>query len=91
MNLVRELGHHFIFALPTSRTVALSEAARAKSSSQALATVAFPDGQPLRVWLRGRPEAVIDIRQVFANEDGSQGVSYLVTLPYYFFKKCDSE
>ena len=30
MNLVRALDHHFIFALESSRTVALSEAARAQ-------------------------------------------------------------
>ena len=79
MNLVRELGHEFIFALPTSRAVALSEAARGKGAFQALNTVAFPEGQPLRVWLRGVVEAVLVVRQVFTNKDGSQGVLYLVS------------
>ena len=79
MNLVRELGHHFIFALPTSRTVAVSEVARANGQFYALDTVAFPDGQALRVWLRGRAEAVLVVRQVFTNKDGSQGVLYLVS------------
>lgn len=79
MNLVRELGHAFIFALPTSRTVALSEAARATGVFQTLDTVDFPDGQPLRVWLRGSAEAVLVVRQVFTNKDGSQGVLYLVS------------
>jgi hypothetical protein len=79
MNQVRELGHGFIFALPTSRTVALSEVGRGNGQFQALDTLAFPEGQPLRVWLRGVAEAVLVVRQVFTNKDGSQGVLYLVS------------
>ena len=79
LNLVRELGHEFIFALPTSRTVALSEAARNQGAFHALDTVAFPDGQPLRVWLRSVAEAVLVVRHVFTNKDGSQGVLHLVS------------
>jgi len=79
MNQVRELGHEFIFALPTSRTVALSEVGRGNGEFQALDTLAFPDGQPLRVWLRSVVEAVLVVRQVFTNKDGSQGVLYLVS------------
>ena len=79
MNQVRELGHEFIFALPTSRTVALSEVGRGNGQFQALDTLAFPDGQPLRVWLRGVAQAVLVVRQVFTNKDGSQGELYLVS------------
>ena len=79
MNQMRELGHAFIFVLPTSRTVALSKMGRGKGEFQALDTLAFPDRQPLRVWLRGIAEAVLVVRQVFPNKDGSQGVYYLVS------------
>ena len=79
MNQVRELGHDFILALPTSRTVALSEVGRGNGEFQALDTLGFPDRQPLRVWLRGIAEAVLVVRQVFTNKDGSQGVLYLVS------------
>ena len=79
MNQVRELGHDFIFALPTSRTVALSEVGRGNGQFQALDTLVFPEGQPLRVWLRGVVGAVLVVRQVFTNKDGSQGVLYLVS------------
>ena len=74
MNQVRELGHDFIFALPTSRTAARSEVGRGNGEFQALDTLAFPARQPLRVWLRGIAEAVLVVRQVFTNKDGSQGV-----------------
>ena len=46
---------------------------------QALDTLAFPEGQPLRVWLRGVADAVLVVRQVFPNKGGSQGVYYLVS------------
>jgi len=79
MTLVRALGHHFIFALESSRTVALNEAARAAGRFQAVQTLVFPDTQPLRVYLRSVPEAVLVSRQVFTNQDGSQGMLYLVS------------
>ena len=79
MHLVRALGHHFIFALESSRTVALSEAARAQGQFQAVQTLVFPDTQPLRVFLRAVQPAVLVTRQVFTNQDGSQGMLYLVS------------
>ena len=51
MTLVRALGHHFVFALESSRTVALSEGARAQGQFQAMHTLVFPDAQSLRVYL----------------------------------------
>lgn len=79
MTLVRRLGHHFVFALASSRTVALSEAGRAAGQFQAVQTLAFPDERPLQVYLRSVQEAVLVTRQVFTNKDGSQGVLYLVS------------
>jgi len=79
MTLVRALGHHFIFALESSRTVALNEAARAAGQFQAVQSLVFPDTQPLRVYLRSVREAVLVTRQVFINQDDSQGILYLVS------------
>jgi hypothetical protein len=79
MQLVRALGHDFIFALESSRTVALSAEARAQGQFQAVQTLTFPDKQPLRVYLRSVQEAVLVTRQVFINQDGSQGMLYLVS------------
>jgi len=79
MNAVRKRGQVFVRALESSRTVALSEAARAQGRFQALDALAFPDEQPLRVWLRAVPTAVPVARQVFTNKDGPQGVLYLVS------------
>jgi hypothetical protein len=76
---VRALGHDFIFALESSRTVALSAEARAAGKFQAVQTLVFPDEQPLRVYLRSVQAAVLVSRQVFLNKDGSQGTLYLVS------------
>ena len=79
MDAVRALGHHFIFALESSRTVARSAAGRAAGQFQALSTLVFPEQQPLRVYLRRREEAVLVAKQVFTNKEGSQGELYLVS------------
>ena len=79
LNAVLALGHDFVMALESSRTVALSEAARAAGQFHALDTLVFPDEQPLRVLLRSVQPAVLVTRQVFTNKDGSQGVLYLVS------------
>ena len=61
-NTVRGLGHECIFALPSSRTVALTQEARRKGAFLALNTWALPEGQPLCVWLRSLEEAVLVVR-----------------------------
>jgi hypothetical protein len=79
MCLVRALGHAFLFALESRRPVALSDEARAAGQFHAVQTLAFPGKQPLRVYLRSVQEAVLVSRQVFPNQDGSQGTVYLVS------------
>ena len=79
MTLVRALSHHFLFALESSRTGARSAAARAQGRFQAVQSLVFPDTQPLCVCLRSVQAAVLVSKQVFINQDGSQGVLYLVS------------
>ena len=49
MTPVRALGHHFVFAPESSRTVALGAADRAAGRFQAVQSLVFPATQPLRV------------------------------------------
>ena len=79
MTLVRARGHHFILALESSRTVVLSAAARAQGQFQAVQSLVFPATQPVRVYLRPVQQAVLVTRQVFADQDGGQGVLYWVS------------
>lgn len=59
--------------------MALSAEERAAGQFQAVQTLAFPDKQPSRVYLRSVQDAVFVTRQVFVNQDGSQGTLYLVS------------
>ena len=79
MTLLRALAHHVVFALESSRAVALSAAARAQGRFQAVQSLVFPDTQSLRVYLRAVQAAVLVTRQVLPNQDGSQGILYLVS------------
>ena len=42
-------------------------------------SLVFADTQPLRVYLRSVQEAVLVSKQVLLNQDGSQGILYLVS------------
>ena len=79
MQAVLALGRHFIFALESSRTVALSEQDRLQGRFVALGSLDWADKTPLRVYLRSVPEPVLVVKQVFTNKDGSQAVLYLAS------------
>jgi hypothetical protein len=79
MNYVLSLKHHFIFALESSRTVALTEKDRSQGKFQRVDTLVFPNKTPLRVLLRSVKAELLLTRQVFINKDGSQGCLYLIT------------
>ena len=76
---MRALGHPFLFALESSHPVALSAADRAQGQFQSVQSLVFPATQLLRGYLRAVQEAVLVTRQVFTNQDGSQGILYLVS------------
>ena len=52
MNLVRALNHHFVFALESSRTVALSDADRAQGRFQPVQSLVFATQPPARLFAR---------------------------------------
>jgi hypothetical protein len=79
MTFVIGLNHHFIFALESSRTLALSEQDGKQGHFQRLDTLAFPDKKPLLVYLRSVKQAVLVVKQIFINKDGSQGCLYRVS------------
>jgi len=79
MDKVLGLKHHFIFALESSRTVAVNEKERQAGRFNRLDSLSFPDQTPLRVHLRSVKEPVSVVKQVFTNKDGSRGCLYPVT------------
>jgi|GEM_PF-3565120 len=74
MGLVRALGHDFVFALESSRPMALSAEARAAGQFQAVQTLTLSDEQSLRVYLRAVQDVVLVTRRISTNKADSQGV-----------------
>jgi hypothetical protein len=72
-----QLNREFVMAAKTNRLAALSEADKKAGCWARIEALAGQD-RPLRVWLRGMEFPVMLLKQVFKNEDGSEGVRYLV-------------
>ena len=78
LNFIRsDLDKHFVIALKSNRTVALSDAAKRQGTFSRLDALNLPERQAVRGYLRGLDFAVLLVRQVFTNKDGSTGVLYL--------------
>jgi hypothetical protein len=80
MNFVRTtLKKDFVMPLKGNRKVALSLSAKKNGQYQRVATLALEPMQPMTIYLESVPFALLLIKQVFTNEDGSTGTLYLVT------------
>jgi hypothetical protein len=75
----RDLNKEFVMPLKSNRKVALSQAEKARGQYQAVSQLEIPVDATLEVWLEEVPFALQLTKQVFTNEDGSEGVLYLVT------------
>ena len=77
MNYIhRKLKRHFIIALKSNRTVALSYEAKLNGGFERIDKLEMPECEPVRGWLRGLDFPVLLYRQVFTNTDGSKGALY---------------
>ncbi len=65
--------------LKSNRNVALSEQAKKEGCFQAVETLSLEHGKAHKVWLEQVSFALLLVKQVFTNKDGSQGLLYLVT------------
>lgn len=80
MRFVKEtLGKDFIMPLKSNRKVALSVEDKRAGKYQAVETVEIEEQTVREVHLEGVPFPLRLAKRVFTNEDGSQGVLYLVT------------
>jgi len=80
MNFVRTtLKKDFVMPLKGNRKVALSLSAKKNGQYQRVATLALEPMQPMTIYLESVPFALLLIKQVFTNEDGSTDTLYLVT------------
>ncbi|CAN5402192.1 hypothetical protein BH23BAC3_BH23BAC3_21420 [soil metagenome] len=75
--ITNTLHREFVMAVKSNRVAAVSQADRQAGCWHSIKTLAGQD-RPLKVWLRGMDDPVLLLKQVFKNEDGSQGGRYLV-------------
>jgi hypothetical protein len=69
---------HFIAAMKGNRLVALNREDKKQGRFQAISTLALPDQQAVRGWLKGFEHEVLLVRRVFINKDGTRGELNLV-------------
>ena len=90
MRFIKEtLERDFVMPLKSNRKVALSEADKRAGAYQPLSSLELPAtlridhrccvSPTVSIWLEGVPFALQLSKQVLTNEDGSQGIVYLVT------------
>jgi DDE superfamily endonuclease len=80
MNFVRiTLEKDFVMPLKANRKVATSADAQQEGRYQRVGTLELEAMKPVTVYLEGVNFALLLVKQVFTNEDGSTGILYLVT------------
>lgn len=77
--IVLDLHKHFVMPLKTNRKVALSLEKQQAGQFVGVDGLDYQNNEPQQIYLEGVPFALLLIRQVFTNEDGSQGLLYLCT------------
>ena len=71
------LDKHFIVALKSNRTVALSKEDKLQGRFSRIDSLSWSEEEPLLGWIKGLDFPVLIHRQVFTNKDGSTGTLYL--------------
>lgn len=78
LGVVREeLNKHFIVALKSNRTVALTLEDKKEGRFVRIDQLSWTEQNPIKAWLKGLDFPVLVARQVFTNKDGSIGILYL--------------
>ena len=79
MSFIRhDLNKHFVMAIKSNRTVAISEKDKAQGRFTRIDSLSWSSQKLVRGWLKGLDFPVLLHRQVFTNKDGSTGTLYLV-------------
>ncbi len=78
MNFIhKDLGKHFVTALKSNRTIALSEEDKKQGRFTSVKSLDWSEQTPKTAWIKGLSFPVLIHRQVFKNKDGSSGILYL--------------
>jgi IS4 transposase len=73
----QDLGKHFVVALKSNRTLALTLDDKQQSRFIRIAQLSWTGQAPTKAWLKGLDFPVQLSRQAVTNQDGSTGVLYL--------------
>jgi hypothetical protein len=79
MFIKHELKKDFVMPLKANRKVALSEQAKREAQWVRIDSLTLEDNTPVEIYLESVDFPLLLIKQVFANEDGSTGILYLVS------------
>ena len=74
-----ECRREFVMPLKENRKVAMSQQEQKAKQFVIVSTLSLEEGATRQVWLEGVPFPLLLTRQVFKNEDGSEGTLYLVS------------
>ena len=77
MFIHHRLNKHFIVALQSNRTVALSKEDKLQGRFSRIDSLSWSEDTPLLGWIKGLDFPGLLHRQVFTNKDGSMGTLYL--------------
>ncbi len=75
----QEMKHDFICPLKRNRKVALSLKDKRNGHWQRVETLCLEENTALEIYLEGAEFPVLLIKQVFTNEDGTNGILYLIS------------
>jgi IS4 transposase len=75
----RDLRRDLVMPLKCNRKVALSQAEKGRGQYVTVSALALPVDETREVWLEEVGFPLLLTKQIFTNEDGSQGTFYLVT------------
>lgn len=73
-----DLQKKFVIPIKTNRLVSLTKPEKRKGKFQQVDTVDISVGEAVKIFLKDLPFPVLLVKQVFKNEDNSEGILYLV-------------
>jgi SRSO17 transposase len=79
MRFVNKKKKVFISELENSRLITDSEEKRNHGAFERLEQAGIPEGEAVKVWIKGLEFPVLLFRQVFKNKDGTEGERFLVS------------
>lgn len=78
MEHIRNRKKHFLFAIKSNRTIALSLEEKKRGEFKRVSELSLEEGEAALVFIKGLDFGVLLVKQVFTNKDGSTGILYLV-------------